>query len=399
MVWACWRRKISFSVPGGAIIGFVVGFIVVVSPFMINTYRTTGDVAVTPAGGFNLYIANNPDNPLPYYRPVRFALSSPSEQAIGFTIEASRREGRRLTPKEASNFWVREVTEHVLTHPAAFARKTALKILAVFNRYESADNHHLGFLKDHIGFLRLPFFSLWLILPFGMAGLTMLFFRSEKTVLAGLLFVFYTLTMVIFFANVRIRLPVVVILIPFGVMGLGRLVDAAKAKERQVLFTYGALVAFFFILAFLPIPGRSDTTAYLNIHAANLASKGLEKEAFSFWEKSAAMQQPYSAYANLSMADRYLGQGDTEAALAHLTRIPDDNLAAAIKFDRIGDVMMKLGRTREAVAAYRTSLGINFGQPLVRLKLIRIYEKTDVALAKQEKETLDYVFSFYGIEP
>jgi tetratricopeptide (TPR) repeat protein len=227
----------------------------------------------------------------------------------------------------------------------------------------------------------------------------MFFLKSEKTVLAGLLLGSYMLTMIIFFSNVRIRLPVMVILIPFAVMGLGRLVAAVKVKNWKVLFTCGALVAFFFVLAFLPIPGRSDTTAYLNIHAGNLASKGKEKEAFVFWRQSAAMQQPYSAYANLSLADRYLEWGDTDAALSHLARIPDDSLAAAIKYNRMGDVMLKLGRTREAVNAFRTSLGINYGQPRVHLKLLRIYEKTDEALARQVKEALDYVFSFYGIEP
>ena len=60
------------------------------------------------------------------------------------------RQGKKLSPREASAYWTGEVKRFAMENPAAFAKKTAVKVLAVFNRYESADNHHLGFLKDYI---------------------------------------------------------------------------------------------------------------------------------------------------------------------------------------------------------------------------------------------------------
>jgi len=59
---------------------------------MIRNYMVAGSFQLTTSQmGFNLYLGNNPQNPTPYYRPVPFAITSPFQQGIQFTIEASRR--------------------------------------------------------------------------------------------------------------------------------------------------------------------------------------------------------------------------------------------------------------------------------------------------------------------
>lgn len=244
--WACFRDRVPVRTWPAVLAGFVLGFAVAVLPFVVRDYKMTGAFAVTPAGGFNLYIANNPDNPFPYYRPVRFATSNATQQAIGFVIEASRRQGEKLSPREASAYWTGEVKRFAMENPAAFARKIGVKVLAAFNRYESADNHHLGFLKDYISFLRWPLLSIGLVLPLGMAGLVMLGFTDRKKALAALVCLAYGATMVIFFSNVRIRLPVMVVLIPFAVLGLGWLVSALRQGSFKTAGAYIAAATFFF---------------------------------------------------------------------------------------------------------------------------------------------------------
>lgn len=396
VAWACFRERVALRAWIAVMGGFALGFAVAVSPFVVRDYRLTGELALTPAGGFNLYIANNPDNPFPYYRPVRFATSTATEQAIGFVIEAGRRLGRKLTPQEASAYWTGEVKRFAAEHPAVFARKIAIKVLAVFNRYESADNHHLGFLKDHISFLQWPFFTIDLLLPLGMAGLVLLGFSSRKRVLAALACLAYGATMVIFFSNVRIRLPVMVMLIPFAVMGLCRLVSALREKSFRAAGLYVVSAILFFVLAFVPVPGDRDFTGYLNIHAANLASKGRKAEARVFWEQSAAMEQPYSAFANLALAGQYGTQGDLEKAAACIGRIPDNSLAAAQKYEALGDLLLRQGRVDDAIKAYQQSLDINYGQRRLRMKLFRLYWDLDKSLADREYAVFEYVSSFYG---
>jgi len=394
--WACFRDRVPVRTWVAVLAGFCLGFGVAVSPFVVRDYKMTGTLAVTPAGGFNLYIANNPDNPFPYYRPVRFATSNATQQAIGFVIEASRRQGKKLSPREASAYWTGEVKRFAMENPAAFAKKTAVKVLAVFNRYESADNHHLGFLKDYISLLRWPLLSIGLVLPLGMAGLVMLGFTDRKRALAALACLAYGATMVIFFSNVRIRLPVMVVLIPFAVLGLGWLVSAVRKRSFKRAGGYIGIAAIFFVLAFVPVPGDKDFTAYLNVHASNLASRGRMAEALGFWQQSAALEQPYSAFANLALAGYYADQGDFEKSAVYIDKVPDSSLAAAGKYEALGDLLLRQDRVDAAIDAYKKSLDINYGQRQLRMKLFRLYWDTDRRLAEREYAVFEYVSSFYG---
>jgi len=89
-----------------------IGLIIAISPFVVRNYKVAGKLILVPSqAGFNLYLGNNPDNKIPYYRPVSFASSSPFYQGTHFTIEASRRVGRKLSPSEASDYWSEQVIE------------------------------------------------------------------------------------------------------------------------------------------------------------------------------------------------------------------------------------------------------------------------------------------------
>ncbi len=394
--WSLIRDRSTWGTGILIVCSIVVGFAITVLPFAMRDYRLTKEIKPTPASGFNLYIANNPYNPLPYYRPVPFAASTVTEQAIGFIIEASRRQDQKLTAGEASTYWTREVIKYVTQQPADFIWKTVLKVMAVFNSYESADNHHPGFLKTHISFLKWPFFTIGLIMPLGMAGLFLLGFSSRKRTIATLSCIFYGATMIIFFSNIRIRLPLMVILIPFAVMGVDWLFAAVKKKRLMPAGIYIALVFLFFLLAFSPIPGNKDFTAYINIHASILASKGQMEEAIALWEQSAGQKHPYSAFAALSLAGIYLYRDDFEKASACIENIPDNSIAAAQKYETMGDLLLKKNRAQEALEAYRKSLEINYGQRRVHLKLYRLYRNKEPGLAEREYAVFKYISSFYN---
>ena len=141
-----------------SIVAYGVGLTIALSPFTVTSYLKTGRPALTATGGFNLYLANNPDNPCPYYRPASFASSNPALQGIQFVIEASRRTGKKLTNREASSFWTREVFRLAIKDPAKFFMKLLQKALALFNRFEPADNFDIGFLSRFVSFLALTLF-------------------------------------------------------------------------------------------------------------------------------------------------------------------------------------------------------------------------------------------------
>lgn len=231
------ERKSAKSILFNPII-YVIGLSLSISPFAIRNYGLTGDIWPSSLGGFNLYIANNLDNPYPYYRPVPFATSVPSRQAIHFIIEASKREDRRLSPEEASSYWTWETKRQALNQPVDFLRKIGLKALAFLNQYEAADNYHIGFMSNFITFFKLPFIGLWLVFPFGLAGLFWESLRNRKSTFLFIIMGLYGIVFTIFFTNVRYRLPLLVILIPHAVIGFNHLVRQAMGKNIKEIVTF-----------------------------------------------------------------------------------------------------------------------------------------------------------------
>lgn len=297
----------------GAAAGAVLGLALAVAPFALQQRAVSGEWGLTSVGGFNLYLANHLDNPYPYYRPVRFASSVPSDQGVHFVIEASRREGRRLTPAEASRYWTREVLRTAWERPGAFALKLWRKTLTVFNRSEADDNYHIGFTSRFVPFLRLPFLAVWCVVPLGMAGMLLALGRSRQDRALAAIFGVYALSLVAFFSNARIRLPLLVILIPYAILGVSWCWAAVRERSPRRIGLYAGLVGLCAALAAFPVLGGDDLTSYYNTHALNLQRKGLAEEAARYWRDSAAMDRPYSAYAHLALA-RLAYEGGTRPA-------------------------------------------------------------------------------------
>ena len=376
---------------------FAAGFSASISPFVIRNYRVSGKPALTVTqAGFNLYCGNGLENKTPYYRPVPFASPSPFEQGIQFTIEASRRANRKLSPREASAYWTKEVIRTALRQPAAFSRRLFQKLLALFNRFEAGDHYHIGFMSSFVRFFKIPFFGFWLIMPLGMAEIAFTLPRSKKSMALGSLFLFYGLTLVLFFTNTRYRLPLLIILIPLAAAGICRLLTFIRNRQLRRAGVYCAVAVVFFFIEFLPLSGTEDMTAYYNTHAVILSSKSRTTEAVDYWERSSQMEGAFSAFADIDLSRHYLGRGDLRKALYYRNKIPDDSFTAAYKYELTGDIFAALGQGEDAAAAYERSLEINSGQIRTREKLIRLYRETDKQKALEESERLLYIASFYS---
>lgn len=380
----------------GLLATYAAGLAIAVSPFVIRNYRVSGELALMASqSGFNLYTANDLRTRGPYFLPVSFASTSPFEQGVQFTIEASRRSGRKLTAREASSYWTREAVRRAMAQPAAALWKLCQKAVVFFQEYQPANHYDIGFLSRFVPFFRVSFPWFWLVMSFGMAGMLVRISRCRKSLALGLIFLFYGLTLVLFFTTSRYRLPVLVIVIPFAAMGLFDLHRFLRERQWRRTAFYAATVAFFSFVAFIPLPGKGDMTAYYNTHAIVLDAGGFRKEAMEYWEESSRMQGRYSDFANLSLAGKYLRAGMTQRSLSYLDKISDDSYAAAFKYDLLGDVLLNRRDVAGAVNAYERSLQIHSGQRSPRQKLIKLYWRLDRQKALEEHERLEYVSSFY----
>ncbi|PKN19323.1 MAG: hypothetical protein CVU71_07385 [Deltaproteobacteria bacterium HGW-Deltaproteobacteria-6] len=375
---------------------YLLGLWIAIAPFVIRNYVVAGKFAFTTSqSGFNLYLGNNPANPDPYYRPVPFALPSPYEQGIHFTIEAGRRTGKILSATEASDYWTKETIRLALESPGAFAWKIVRKTFAVVNRFEACDHYDIDFISNFARYFKLPFFSFWFIFPLGMAAIVFRLFHDRKTRALGLVLAAYASTLIIFFTNARYRIPMLSILIPYAALACADLPGMLRQRRFRRAAIFSSAVFVLALVEFLPIRGTDDRTAYYNTHAVILNSKGLENEAILYWRQASEMNQSFSAFANLALAGKYAKRGLISEAYGYLDRIPDNSFAAAPKYNIMGDILMRQQKTGEAARAYERSLEINSGQRQALFKLIRIYQKTDPAKAAAWEARFKYVSSLY----
>jgi len=395
VVWSVFRDRYSIKTIAMIFILYVLGVAVVQTPFIMRNYVKAGEASAAPSqAGLNLYICNNLD----YGFPVPFAGTVPYEMGVQFTIEASRRVGKKLTSSEASRYWTEEVLNAALKRPGAFAKKQIKKLVGAFNWSDKGDHYHMGFLSGFAGFFKLPLPGFWLIFPFGMTGMCLTVFRDRRSFYLASVFAIYALTLVVFFSHARVRLPLVVILIPFAVAGFIELYLSFKNRETKKMIIYPLVLALFFVFEFIPARDTQDITAYLNSHALILSSKGLTGEAVRYWEASSIQERHFSDFANLSLAGVYHSRNNDERAFYYLDRIKDTSYAAANKYEQTGDIFAGQGRYDDAVAAYRKALEINSGLRTVRAKLINILLKMEKQEeARDERRKLEYINSFYTL--
>jgi 4-amino-4-deoxy-L-arabinose transferase-like glycosyltransferase len=394
LFWDAYKDKLSLKKLAVTLLLYVAGLAIVQSPFIIRNYMVAGETLATPSqSGFNLFICNN----FEYGYPVPFASTVPSEMGIQFTIEASRRVGKKLSSDEASRYWTNEVVQGALEQPGAFAVKQVKKMLKCFHWSEKGDHYHIGFISDYVRFFKFPFPGFWIILPFGMAGLFLNMSRSRKTLAMAVIFIVYASTLVLFFSNTRVKMPLLVILIPFAVIGVFELLDHLKNRRWRKAVIYSVFLAVFFIAEFLPMRDSGDITAYLNTHALVLNSRGLKDDAIEYWERSSSMEKHYSDFANLSLADKYYLRGDVEKAMFYLNKISDESFSAAYKHDMIGDMMFTQGQLKNAISAYEKALEFNSGLRRTRTKLIKVLWRIDKQKALEENDRLEYINSFYTL--
>lgn len=397
-LWYAFRDRLPFMRIGTALSVVLLGMILALSPFMVRNYLVAGKLALTTSqGGFNLYLGNNLNNPDPYYRPVPFAISSPFDQGIQFTIEASRRTGKTMTAEEASRYWTRETIREATNQPTAFLWKLWQKTLVTVNRFEACDHYDIDFLSQFVKTFRFPFLSFWLIFPLAMVGMIQGILRDRKSRAVSLILAVYALTLVAFFSSGRYRLPMVTLLIPFAVLGVNSIVKAIRERNYRIGGAQITLALVFLLVGNLPVKATDDKTAYYNTHAIIMNDSGRQNEAIYYWSLSSNMNKPFSAFANLSLARTYFQKGEMKRGYEYLDKIGSNSFARAQKYDLIGDVLLSEKNLIGAAKNYEESLRINSGKRTTLLKLIRLYEKIDPSRVHSYKEQLQYISSFYDL--
>src|SRR5437867_3911718 len=121
---------------------FTLGAALGILPVTLRNYAVGKEFALlTTGGGEVFYIGNNADANGRYLPPA-FVHATPEQEHDDFIAKASELSGRKLTPGEASAFWLRQGLQWIGSNPGGWLRLLGRKLLIFWNAYELPDNYN-----------------------------------------------------------------------------------------------------------------------------------------------------------------------------------------------------------------------------------------------------------------
>ncbi len=200
-----------------AALALLLGVAMVIAPATIRNKLVSGDwILITVSGGQVLYTANNPANQTGDLAPVPFVRPTSLFERIDFHRRAEAETGHRMTPAEVGAYWRHKSLAFSLEHPLTQARMVGQRILRFWNKEELPDNHSIEIFKRFSWVLRAPLPAYWLVGPFALVGLILLYPRRRALGILYLSLAFYLLSLLPFWVSTRYRLPIVGLLILFA---------------------------------------------------------------------------------------------------------------------------------------------------------------------------------------
>ena len=371
----------------------LVGFFMVISLITIRNYSIEKRFSpFSVQGGINFYIGNNPQATGRFSSPQGISIS-PIEQVKTSIHYAEKESGKRLTPSQASRYWLfkglKFIKDNTLDAFLLYMKKFAL----FWRKEELPLNINYPLSKTFVPIFRLPFISFGIIAPFAILGI-LLSLKRKNSILLLTLFIFsYMISVIIFFVSARYRLPIVPFLIIFSSYTLYRFVEMIRAKEVKGIATLGALLILFLVgvnknfAYFKVIPtshynnlgkiyskeGRLDKAiselkkalsidphfveAHCNLGIAYL-KKGLIKEAIDEHKKALKIKPNY-ALAHYNLGNAYVKKGRLDEAISEFKRTITINPNFIEAHTNLGSVYAQKGRLDEAISEFKRTITIN----------------------------------------
>ncbi len=331
---------------------FALGVLLILSPVALRNRVIGGEWHLTTSQfGPNLYIGNNP-NADGTYAALREGRGTPEYERQDATELAEAATGRRLTPGEVSNFWVRQTIEFVRSQPGAWLALMASKAGLVWNRTEFVDTESQSSYEDWSPLLRalavVGHFGV--LVPLAVLGVFVTWRDRSRIGVYVAMTVAYVASIVMFYVSDRYRLPLVPFLMLFAAAGMFSLVPFVRTASRPVIAAAVAVTAAVALATNRPLLSADlmRATTETNLGVALQTDRRLE-EAEAHYRRAIAIDPDYGpAYVNLGMA-----------------------LMAR------GDALVRMNREDEAIAAYSESLQLNPNNSLLRFTVGSLLVKTE----------------------
>jgi tetratricopeptide (TPR) repeat protein len=320
---------------------FVLGLVMMLLPVAVRNRAVGGEWHLTTSQlGPNLYIGNNPEAD-GTYAALREGRGTPEYERQDATELAEAATGRRLTPAEVSQFWVRRTFDFVRTQPIAWLTLIAKKIALVWSRTEFVDTESQATYEEWSPLLRaLGWFGHFgVLVPLAVLGVFVTWPDRSKFGVYYAMAGAYVASIAMFYVSDRYRLPLVPFLTLFAAAGLVSLVPFVRTAGRRTVAAAGVVVAAVAFATNKPLLSSEllRATTETNLGVALQTDNRLE-EAEAHYRRAIALDPGYGpAYVNLGIA-----------------------LIAR------GDALVRMNREAEAIAVYKEALQLNPNNSVLR---------------------------------
>jgi len=349
------KNKLGIHKSIQAFLLLLLGFFTVTSLSTIKNYSIEKRFFYSTQGGFSFYIGNNPKATGHFISPHGIS-SSPIEQVKTSIRYAQKESGKRLTPSQASSYWLFKGLKFIKDNPID-AIFLYMKKFALFWRKEEIPlniNYHLS--KTFAPILRLSFIPFGMIAPLAILGIILSLKRKNHILLFTLFIFSHMVSVIIFFVSARYRLPIAPFLIIYSSYTLYRFAEMMRAKEVKGIIFLGALV----ILLFIGINKNFEcfklaSKSHYNNLGRTYYRMGRLDEAISEYKKALDINPDYAmAHSNLGAA--YNSKNMLNDAISECKKAIAINPNFAMAHYNLGTAYYKKGMLDEAISDYKKAL-------------------------------------------
>ena len=328
----------------------LVSTLILMIPVGIRNLIVGGELTLTTSSaGMNFYVGNNEDATGLYWEAPFLSSVEPQYEDEEYRLLASRAIERELTTREAGGFWMRKSFDWIIKHPGDYAKLLARKAFYFWSRAEFANNVSCYLGKAESPLLRFNPFGFWLIGPFGLAGLILMWKRRRwrRAQVPWLWLMAYFTGAMIFFVASEYRLPVLLTLFA----GVGYLISeiVSHIRSRQWEPIMGIVVL---ALIFMPITnlrtnfiksGENPRMDYFNLGNTYIKHGNYSKAIACF--NKALEVDPYFEEGLHRLADAYYRNGMSDKAVEIGKRVglkPPEDILKIVRGDALRSAYMLL---------------------------------------------------------
>jgi superkiller protein 3 len=347
--------------PGQNFIGFLLGFIVIISLITIRNYSIEKRLyPFSSHGGINFYIGNNSKATGQFMSPNGIS-QSPIEQVRSSISYVQKEYGAEISPSKISHYWFNKGLNFIKDSPVQALSITFKKFILFWRKEEIPLNINYHFTKTLVPILKLPWISFGFITPLAIWGI-FLSLRRKKDVLLIILYIFsYMISIILFFVCARYRLPVVPFLIIFSSYTLYEYIKSIKMKQFKTILSSIIILIILFAginINFLYFQSLFDPSVDHNNLGTVYIKQGLLNKAILEFNKVIELN-PKHVQAHYNLGFAYYKQGQLNKAIIEYQKAIELDQYFYSAYNNLAIIYLNQGLLKNAIQYYKKAITLH----------------------------------------